>query len=390
MTFRRSWLTVSIWLLVLGIPAATGAWYVFAQQDAQPSWRTEPIVRGDIEISVAGTGTLEPSNYVDVGAQVSGQIETLYVEEGDEVQQGQLLAEIDATVFEIDVNRSQASLENQKAQLAQLEAQLELSNTRIERDRRLHQRGAVSDDALQSAETDIVILKARIAAIEAQIKASQAALDGDVATLSYSRIYAPIDGTVSSIEVRVGQTLNANQSAPTLMTISSLKQMTLRADVSEADIHKLSEGMAVRFSTLGNPDVFYHSTLNTILPTPSVNNDVVLYQVLIDVDNQAGKLMDGMSTQVFFIQEQAEDVLMAPLASIAQRPRGSLAFVPGANGERASVKVETGIQNRTHIEITSGLEAGDLVISGNQNAPRGNQASSLTGNRPPMGGRRGN
>lgn len=390
MIFRRSWLTLFIWLVVLAIPAVAGWWYVTSQQDNQPSWRTEPITRGDIEITVPGTGTLEPSNYVDVGAQVSGQIETLYVEEGDEVKQGQLLAEIDATVFEIDVNRSQASLENQKAQLAQLEAQLELSNSRIERDRRLHQRGAVSDDALQSAETDIVILKARIAAIEAQIKASQAALDGDIATLSYSRIYAPIDGTVSSIEVRVGQTLNANQSAPTLMTISNLEKMTLRADVSEADIHKLSEGMPVRFSTLGNPDVFSHSTLKTILPTPSVNNDVVLYQVLIDVDNQTGKLMDGMSTQVFFIEAHAEDVLMAPLASVAQRPRKTVAFTLDADGQRQSVPVETGIKNRTHIEILSGLEEGDLVISGANKRPNAAQANSLTGNRPPMGGRRGN
>lgn len=375
-------LKLCILLIAFSIPATATWWYYQDQQGDEQNWFKEQVTRGNIEISVAGTGTLEPSNYVDVGAQVSGQIEKLYVKEGDEVKQGQLLAEIDATVFEIDVNRSQASLENQKAQLAQLEAQLTLSNTRIERDRRLHARGAVSDDALQSAETDIVILKARIAAIEAQIKASKAALDGDVAALSYSRIYAPIDGTVTSIKVRVGQTLNANQSAPTLMTISNLKQMTLRAAVSEADIHKLSEEMPVRFSTLGHPNSYFHSTVNTILPTPLVSNDVVLYQVLVDVDNRTGKLMDGMSTQVFFIEAAASDVLMAPLASIAKRPHGAVAFVPGPKGERQTVAVKTGIQNRTHIELISGLREGDEVIAGKSNR-------ALTNNRPRMGGPRG-
>ncbi|WP_417506723.1 efflux RND transporter periplasmic adaptor subunit [Marinomonas gallaica] len=389
MTRLRPLLKLCILLIAFSIPATATWWYYQDQQGDEQNWFKEQVTRGNIEISVAGTGTLEPSNYVDVGAQVSGQIEKLYVKEGDEVKQGQLLAEIDATVFEIDVNRSQASLENQKAQLAQLEAQLTLSNTRIERDRRLHARGAVSDDALQSAETDIVILKARIAAIEAQIKASKAALDGDIATLSYSRIYAPIDGTVTSIKVRVGQTLNANQSAPTLMTISNLKQMTLRAAVSEADIHKLSEEMPVRFSTLGNPNNYFHSTVNTILPTPLVNNDVVLYQVLVDVDNRTGKLMDGMSTQVFFIEAAANDVLMAPLASIAQRPHGAVAFVPGPEGERQTVPVKTGIQNRTHIELTSGLHEGDEVISGTGNRSRQGSTSSSANNRPRMGGPRG-
>lgn len=389
MTRLRPLLKLCILLIAFSIPATATWWYYQDQQGDEQNWFKEQVTRGNIEISVAGTGTLEPSNYVDVGAQVSGQIEKLYVKEGDEVKQGQLLAEIDATVFEIDVNRSQASLENQKAQLAQLEAQLTLSNTRIERDRRLHARGAVSDDALQSAETDIVILKARIAAIEAQIKASKAALDGDVATLSYSRIYAPIDGTVTSIKVRVGQTLNANQSAPTLMTISNLKQMTLRAAVSEADIHKLSEEMPVRFSTLGNPNSYFHSTVNTILPTPLVNNDVVLYQVLVDVDNRTGKLMDGMSTQVFFIEAAANDVLMAPLASIAKRPHGAVAFVPGPKGERQTVAVKTGIQNRTHIELISGLREGDDVIAGKSNRAHQGSASSLTNNRPRMGGPRG-
>ncbi|MDP5057777.1 MAG: efflux RND transporter periplasmic adaptor subunit [Marinomonas hwangdonensis] len=382
-----------LWSLTLGSPLVAGWWIYQDNQSQAVAWITDTVKTGTIEITIPATGTLEPFNYVDVGAQVSGQIKTLHVSEGDVVKKGQLLAEIDATVFETEVKESRASLQNQKAQLDQLVAQLNLAQSRFERDQRLHARGAVSDDSLKESDTDIIILRAKIVAIKAQIQINDAALERDLATLSYSKIYAPMNGTITSIEVRVGQTLNASQSAPTLMTISDLSQMTLRANVSEADIQRLTPGMPVRFSTLGSPNDFSHSTLEKVLPTPLVNNDVVLYQVLINVDNPAGQLMDGMSTQVFFIEAQANDVLTVPLAAISERPRGAMAFVPSKNsGTRTSVPIKIGLKNRTQVEVISGLNLDDAVIVGRQNGNDSTKAISLTGssnNRPPMGGRRG-
>jgi macrolide-specific efflux system membrane fusion protein len=380
-----------LWIIIVASPLFAGYWIYQDSQSSAQAWLTDTVKRDSIEITVPATGTLEPSNYVDVGAQVSGQIKTLHIAEGDVVEKGQLLAEIDATVFETEVKESRASLQNQKAQRDQLVAQLELAESRYARDQRLYKKGAVSDDSLEESRTDIVILRAKIVAIEAQIQINEAALEGDLVTLSYSKIYAPIDGTITSIAVRVGQTINASQSAPTLLTISDLSNMTLRANVSEADIQRLAPRMPVRFSTLGNPNDFFHSTLDKILPTPLVNNDVVLYQVLIGVDNRSGRLMDGMSTQVFFIEAQASDVLTVPLAAVSERPRGAVAFIPSGTGGRTTKPVSVGIKNRTHIEIVDGLTLDETVIIGRENGENKEKAVSLTGSSSgrPMGGRRG-
>ncbi|MEC8081547.1 MAG: efflux RND transporter periplasmic adaptor subunit [Pseudomonadota bacterium] len=393
MAILRFILKCVLWSITLGSPIFAGWWLYQDSQSASVSWLTDTVKTGSIEITVPATGTLEPSNYVDVGAQVSGQIKTLHVSEGDVVKKGQLLAEIDATVFETEVKRSRASLLSQKAQRDQLVAQLELAESQLERDRRLNARGAVSDDSLKQSETDIVVQRAKLAATEAELQVDEAALEQDLITLSYSQIYAPMDGTITSVEVRVGQTLNASQSAPTLMTISDLSHMTLRANVSEADIQRLSPDMPVRFSTLGNPNDFFYSSLEKVLPTPLVNNDVVLYQVLIKVDNEAGRLMDGMSTQVFFIEAQAKDVLTIPLAAISERPRGTVAYIPGPDiGSRATTPVKIGLKNRTQVEIVSGLGLNDSVIVGRENGASSEKSISLTGSsssRGPMGGRRG-
>jgi len=393
MAILRFTLKCVLWSITLGSPIFAGWWLYQDSKSASVSWLTDTVKTGSIEITIPATGTLEPANYVDVGAQVSGQIKTLHVSEGDVVKKGQLLAEIDATVFETEIKGSRASLLSQKAQRDQLVAQLELAESQLERDRRLNARGAVSDDSLKQSETDIVVQRAKLAATEAELQVDEATLEQDLITLSYSQIYAPMDGTITSIAVRVGQTLNASQSAPTLMTISDLSHMTLRANVSEADVQRLYKDMPVRFSTLGNPNEFFYSSMNKVLPTPLVNNDVVLYQALIDVDNKTGRLMDGMSTQVFFIEAQAKDVMTVPLAAISERPRGTVAYIPGSeSGSRATTPVKIGLKNRTQVEIVSGLSLNDSVIIGRENGASSEKSISLTGSsssRAPMGGRRG-
>ena len=379
---------VALFLLLL-ILISLAAWYWFFSDSDDQAWLIQRAKTGSIENHVASTGTLEPKNYVDVGAQVSGQVKAIYVEEGDVVTKGQLLAEIDASVFETKVANAEASLENKRAGLQQQLAELELQELRLKRNEGLYQHQAISEDALVESRTGVKILKAKIEASRAQIKADEASLAGDKVSLGYTSLFAPIAGTVASIAVREGQTLNATNSAPVVMKISDVSVMTLRVEVSEADIPKLEPGMDVRFATLGQPDHYRWSTLKKILPTPNVVNDVVLYQVLVDVENTDHALMEAMSTQVFFIQEAAHDVLLVPLAAVRRTPRGAFVRVPGAN-EEERVAVELGIVSRTHAQILSGLEEGDDVIAGSINAATGEQARTF-GNTTTsrIGGRRG-
>ena len=383
---------IALLLIIIGAPAyALYSIYTPAANDE--AQLLAPVRRGDIETTIVATGQLEPKRYVEVGAQVSGQVDAIYVEEGDVVTEGQLLVDIDATVFRTQVQKTEANLENKRAQLEQLKAERELAILRAKRNERLHAQDAVSEDEVYASQTNVRVLDSKISASIAQIKADEASLEGDRATLGFAKIYAPIAGTVATIKVRQGQTLNANQNAPTLLQISDLNTMTVRAEVSEADVGKLYPGMPVYFTTLGDTRTRYHSTVRQVLPTPNVVNDVVLYQVLIDIQNDSGALMDAMTTQVFFVQEQKTDTLLVPLAAIKGPPRNPFVLVATEQGnEQRQVKV--GIRNRTVAEILDGLSEGEQVVVGVRGAAARGQRSQQNGppGMPPGmpgGGRRG-
>lgn len=388
---RYSRLIIKILLVVLIIGAPVYALFnIFSSNSGPENALLAAVRRGDLETTVVATGQLEPKQYVEVGAQVSGQVDAIHVEEGDNVSKGDLLVEIDATVFSTQVQTTEANLENKRAQLEQLKAELELAELRAKRNRQLHEQDAVSADDVFSSETDVKVLKLKIRASAAQIKADEASLEGDKATLGFAKIYAPIAGTVATIEIRQGQTLNANQNAPTLLQISDLQTLTVRAEVSEAEVGKIYKGMPVYFTTLGDTQTKYHSTVRQVLPTPTEVNDVVLYQVLIDIENTTGKLMDAMTTQVFFIIEQKLDTLLVPLAAVKGPPKRQFVMVQGENGpERREVK--TGIKSRTVIEILEGLSEAESVVVGvkTASATRGQRQNGPPAGMPSGGGRRG-
>lgn len=379
---------IALLLIIIGAPAYA-LYSIYAPTSNDEAQLLAPVRRGDIETTIVATGQLEPKRYVEVGAQVSGQVDAIYVEEGDVVSEGQLLVDIDATVFRTQVQKTEANLENKRAQLEQLKAERELAILRAKRNERLHAQDAVSEDEVYASQTNVRVLDSKISASIAQIKADEASLEGDRATLGFAKIYAPIAGTVATIKVRQGQTLNANQNAPTLLQISDLNTMTVRAEVSEADVGKLYPGMPVYFTTLGDTRTRYHSTVRQVLPTPNVVNDVVLYQVLIDIQNDSGALMDAMTTQVFFVQEQKTDTLLVPLAAIKGPPRNPFVLVATEQGnEQRQVKV--GIRNRTVAEILDGLSEGEQVVVGVRGAAARGQRGQQNG--PPGmpgGGRRG-
>src|SRR5699024_8501901 len=204
---------------------------------------------------------------------------------------------------------------------------------------------------------------AQIDALKAQIEEHKASLKADEATLGYSRIYAPMDGTVVSLEARRGQTLNANQQAPELMRIADLSVMTVWTEVSEADVSRLTLGMPVYFSPLGNNEARWHGTLRQILPTPEEVNNVILYTALFDVYNTSRELMTKMTAQVFFVLAEAQDVLSVPVSALMEDEQGNtIVQVQNKQGGIDQRVVERGIDNRVKVEIKSGLKEGELVV----------------------------
>ncbi|HLV77050.1 MAG TPA: efflux RND transporter periplasmic adaptor subunit [Marinobacter sp.] len=335
------------------------AWWTVAGSRGQPpALSTVEVTRGDIQLLVSATGVLEPSNYVDVGAQVSGQLETLHVRVGQTVEEGELLAEIDPTVYMAKVDATRAQLKNQQAQIVDRKAQLRLAEIQFQRQQNLYREDATTREALQTAEASLASAKAQLAMLEAQIEQTSSTLRAEEANLGYARIYAPMDGTVVSVEARQGQTLNATQTAPLLLRIANLSNMRVRAQVSEADIGRLEPGMRVYFTTLGDPDSRRYGTLDYIEPTPEVTNNVVLYNALFHADNPDGKLLPNMTAQVFFIQNEALDVLRVPASAV----QGGKVEILDASGRPRPQAIETGITNRVHTEVVSGLEEGQKVV----------------------------
>src|SRR5690606_2163484 len=210
---------------------------------------TAPVERGSIENLVTATGILQPRDFVDVGAQVSGQLKLLHVDVGSEVKKGDLLAEIDATVYAANVDGTRAQLASQQAQLRDREAQVKLAEITYQRQKNLQKADASTQEALESAEASLTSARAQLDMLKAQIKQTQSSLRVQEANLDYANIYAPMDGTVVTVTSRQGQTLNTNQTAPTLMRIADLSTMTVQTQVSEADIGKLRIGMPVYFTT---------------------------------------------------------------------------------------------------------------------------------------------
>lgn len=293
-----------------------------ATTQAKPLLTT--VDRGDIEDAVTAAGNLQPSNYVDVGAQVSGQLEKLHVEVGDKVSVGQLLAEIDASVQINRVDASRASLDALEAQLSARNASLKLAQANADRQTRLIEEDATSQADFDSAINTLASAQSSLIQLQSQIAQSKASLASDEATLAFSKIAAPMEGTVISINQTEGQTLNASQQAPTILRIADLSTMTVQGEVSEADVSKLKQGMEVYFTTLGGGARRWYGTLRQILPKPTVANNVVLYTALFDVENTDNTLLSDMTAQIFFVTASARDVIRVPVAALNFRDFNNL------------------------------------------------------------------
>jgi membrane fusion protein, macrolide-specific efflux system len=427
---RRAIALAAAIVLAVGGYAGWHAWT--SPADAATQLTTAPVQRANLEDSVTATGTLQPRDYVDVGTQVSGQLKKLHVEIGSTVTSGQLLAEIDPTVYRSRVDADRAQLANLRAQLADREAQLLLAEQQFKRQSNLMREQATTAEAMQTAEAQLASAKAQLEVLKAQIQQASSTLRGDEANLSYTKIYAPMAGTVVSQSAKQGQMLNANQQAPIIVRIADLSTMTIQSQVSEADVSRLRVGMDVYFTTLGSSQKRWQGRLRQINPTPEVVNNVVLYNALFDVANPDGALMTQMTAQIFFVVAKAEDALVVPLAAL--RPAGSAAaagadarrsagassakgtaparnrsdaantggatdprarFADGrarvqvmkSDGSTETREVQVGVMNRVSAQILDGLEAGEQVVVGQRSAaaPAARPAQSATQSMLPRG-----
>lgn len=428
------------------------AYRTFKPKEETPNYITATAEISNIENNVMASGKVKALNTVDVGAQVSGEVTRLYVEVGDEVKQGDLIAQIDQVTQKNNLSNEQASLEQseaaiQSAQAEFLSRQASLKSAYADLASRQSEykqtqsdfarlKGLVAIDAISQQEYDtqatsvatakaavdnaraaIDTAKAAITTTQANINSQRAALrkaQTNVSTaqedLSYTTIRAPMSGTVVSITTEQGTTVNANQTAPTIVTLADLSTVRINAQISEADVINVQAGMPVYFNVIGNPDEKFDAVLKAIEPAPenisdtSSTDSAIYYVGYIEVPNTERRFRIDMTAQVYIVVNEAENALLVPSAALqpankARKPTNSAennskdveakdnkaidnsnrdidssrasVRVLKADGEVVEQAVSVGINNRVNAQILSGLKAGDEVILGEEKAANG-------------------
>ncbi|MEI7661635.1 MAG: efflux RND transporter periplasmic adaptor subunit [Bacteroidota bacterium] len=370
-----------IWVVAVIIVAgalATGSALVFGK--VKVVYTTAAVERGNLENTVVAAGIVQPFKYVDVGAQTSGKLKSLKVKRGDQVEEGQLLAEIDPVLAQTALTSASAALENMASQHSIKGAQLKLALLQRDRNDELFENKviAASEHDITQAGYDVAIADA--AALSAQMRQATASVNTAKANLGYTKITAPMAGEVVSINMLEGQTLNANQSAPNILRIADLKTVTVWAQVSEADIDRVKTGQDVYFTVLGQ-NRRWTGTILQILPTPELINNVVFYDVLFNIPNPKRELYIQMTAQVFIVLARVENVLLIPTSSIGKAVENSVIKVrvlkPDGRIELRSVKI--GIKGEISTEAVSGLKEKELVVIGEIKAKGAAKSTLNTG-----------
>ncbi|MCP3018537.1 macrolide transporter subunit MacA [Cupriavidus basilensis] len=359
---RRHGLIIAV--LTLSAITALVAWRLTPGK--HPEYITATVTRGDLEVTVLANGILQPIRQVEVGAQVNGQLKSLKVKLGDKVKQGQLLAQIDPVLLENALRQANAAVASGKAQRDAKRSRLRQARLNWQRQRELQSQEAASRQDLEIAEADLRSLEAELIALDADIaqlsiKAESARID-----LGYTRIVAPMDGEVVALTTLEGQTVVASYQVPTILKLANLDAMTVKAQVSEADVIRIADRQAVYFTIMGEPDRRYHASLQSIQPSPEKINNAVFFNALFDVPNPGHKLRIDMTAQVAIMLGEARDTLLVPLAALGPRGQdGSMEVRVLRPDQRVeTVKVRTGLSNNAHAQVLSGLAQGDRVITG--------------------------
>lgn len=378
----KKWLVLTLVILLAG-----GLWWFMRAraQGEEVAYLTEPIIRGDLNKTVHATGEVGAVKLVSVGAQVSGQIMNLPVVVGQEVKKGDLIAEIDSVPQLNQLNTDKARLVSYQSQLKAKQIALKVAQSKYDREKQLRAKDAASRESLEEAENSLALARAQVTELESQILQTQIAVNTDEVNLGYTRIVAPLDGTIVSVPVDAGQTVNANQTAPVIAQIANLDDMEIKIEISEGDIVVVKPGMAIEYTILSDPTNVYKATLTSIDPghtllsngnykttssssqssssSTSSSNNAVYYYGKAHIDNKNGPLRIGMTTQNIITVANEKGVLLAPAVAVRVREGKANVRVLGPDGQPQHREVLTGLSDGAQIVILSGLNEGDAVIT---------------------------
>ena len=349
---------------------------------------TKPVTQETITQYVEASGTIKPINTIAVGTQVSGTVAKIYVDYNSVVKKGDLLAELDPSLFQANVDQSTAKLNTAQASYAKATSTLNYKKNNYLRYKHLYDKNYVSKDEVELAYANYQQAQAEVAAASAEMRAAKATLDNNMTNLGYSKITSPVDGTVISRAVDVGQTVAASFNTPTLFEVAKdLTQMQIETSVSEADIGKIKVGQKAKYTLDGYQDRTFEGEVTQVRLASTTTNNVVTYTVIVSVDNSEGLVIPGMSANVSIVTNNVENALCVPAQA--------LKFTPDTKGKKYEnqgvwIKTGTGLKrydvtlgvsddNKTQI-ISDEIKAGDKVvvgIAGMKKKPSG-------GGRPPF------
>ena len=355
-------------VIILGIWLGTK----FFGNDDNITYITEKVQRQNIQKVVNAAGEVRAIQLVTVGAQVSGKIETLYVTVGQVVKKGDLIAEINSTTQQNEVDINKAKLNSYEAQLAAAKVSLKIAEKKYKRTQALRKQNAASAEDLEDAEDAYETAKSKVTELDSTIKETEISLSTAETNLGYTKITAPLDGTIVSVPVKQGQTINAAMDTPTIVQIADLSQMEILIEISEGDISNIKPGVKVTYSILGDLNNIYETTLKSIDPglTLLTNNEytevvgsdeAIYYYGRLVVPNDRGVLRIGMTTQNVIYEDSAEDVLTVPATAIKNEGQGKFVEILTKNGvEKRSVV--TGVSDGLNIEVKSGVKEGEEAV----------------------------
>ena len=356
-------------VIACAVLLGAAAWIVYGRLsgDERQPYRLVAVERGNLESSVSATGTLSAVTTVQVGTQVSGRIVEIYADFNDRVEKGQLIARIDPLLLEQAVRDAEAGLERSRAEAAQAERE-------FERNRQLFERKVITEMEFNNAKYALDVARA-------SLKSAQIALERAKQNLSYTYIYAPIDGVVVERNVDVGQTVAASLSTPQLFLIANdLSQMQILASVDESDIGAIYSGQPVRFSVQAYPNEVFECEVRQVRLQSTTTENVVTYTVVVSVANPTGKLLPGMTATVDFLTGVAEDVLIVPNAALRFRPTEEmLAAVRKRNAKEGAAAESAGGPGQGQLRKVA------LNGAGGAAAPGAGPAAGQGGRRRPDG-----
>ncbi|OOX80937.1 efflux transporter periplasmic adaptor subunit [Snodgrassella alvi] len=370
---KKKWVKRFVWLLVVVVLAAV-VWSLFFKPKDQMNFVTDDVRRSDIMQTVNATGEIAAAQLVDVGAQASGQIKKLYVKLGQQVKKGDLIADIDSTTQLNTLNTNKAKLDTYRAQLVSAQIALKMKQRAFDRERALMGQDATSKADFDNAQDNLAAARANVAELKSQIRQTQIAINTSEADLGYTRITAPMDGTVVSIPVEEGQTVNSSQNTPTIVQLADLSKMLNKMQIAEGDMSKVKAGMHLTFTTLADNNKVRKATLEAVDPgltkmsqgsydtSTDTTDTAIYYYARALVPNDDGTLHIGMTTQNNIFVKSVKNVLTVSNQAIRHNRGKKVVKVLGDNQQVQEKQIETGITDGMRTEVKSGLKEGDRVV----------------------------